>query len=249
MTWSEIGWVIIGLAAILLTAFSFIFRGRRGYITRTSPAVKAFLDQRVTAIERGETRQVVLGDRFWSRAYPGLELHALAVLPGLAGPEAIADGGQTVAAGSGELVLFARQILTGGYQDGFSTGLHSLIMPVTLPGPTPLSFLAGFLPEIGLQAPGSVGLFGNYGITAPMLAEGAIRRGGHAFTAAGSVTAQAALFLSVSDLLIGEEVFLMPGLINPTPYNQAGWMTEDILRALLIALMAIAAILKMVGLL
>ena len=249
MTWSEIGWIIIGLAAILLTASSIIFKGRRSYFVRTSPAVKAFLDQRVTAIERGETRQIVLGDRFWSRANPGLELHALAVLPDLASPEAIADGGQTVAAGTGELVLFARQILTGGYQDGFSTGLHSLIMPVILPGPTPLSFLAGFLPEIGFQSPGSVGLFGNYGITAPMLAEGATRRGGHAFAAAGSVTAQAALFLNVRDLLIGEEVFLLPGLITRTPYNQAGWMTEDILRASLIALMAIAALLKMAGLL
>lgn len=249
MTWAEIGWAIIGLTAVSLTGFSLLFNRRRGYLARTNPAIKAFLDQRVAAIERGEGRQVVLGDRFWSRAFPGLALHALAVLPGLVNPETMADDGQAVVAGTGELVLFARQIVQGRYRDGFSPGLHAITMPVSLPGPTPLSFLAGFLPEMGLHPPGSVGIFGNYGLTAPLLTEGAVMRGGHAFAAAGSITAQAALFLNVRDLLIGEEVFLLPGLMDPTPYNQAGWITEDILRILLMALIVLAAVLTMAGVL
>lgn len=244
MTWAEIGWALIALSAVLLTVFSFLLKGDRRYLVRKKAALNTFLDQRVTAIERGEGRQVVLGDRFWSRAYPGLELHGLAVLPSLVSPETVVDERQSLSAGTGELVLFARQIVQGHYQDGFSAHL-----PVSLPGLTPLSFLAGLISEVGLYPPGSMGLFGNYGQTALLLTESVDMHGGYTFAAAGSISAQAVLFLNMNDLLIGEEVFMLPGLFEPTAHNQAGWITEDIVRLVLMALLVIAAGLKMAGIL
>jgi hypothetical protein len=92
-----------------------------------------------------------------------------------------------------------------------------------------------------------MGLFGNFGQTGALLAEAAEMNGGHPLAAAGSVDAQAALFLVTRDLMIGEEVFMLPGLIDPTPSNQAGWVSEDILRIALMVLLVIAAGLKMAG--
>ena len=247
MTWGQIGWSMIALAVVLLVGFSLIFKDGRRYHVRHLPAVKALFDQRVIAVERGEGRQVVLGHRFWSRAYPGLGLHALSALPSLVSPEMMVDGGQAVSAGAGELVLFARQIVHGGYRDGFSAGLEAGMSPIQLPGPTPLSFTAGLLTEINLHSPGSLALFGSFGQCSPLWAEAAFIKGGNVFAAAGLISAQAALFMSVRDLLIGEEVFLLPGLMEATPVNQAGWLTEDILRALLIVLILVAAVMKMVG--
>lgn len=244
MTWTEIGWVIIALGAVLLAGFNFLFTRRFRYQARAISAVEAFLDHRVRSVERGETRQVLLGDQFWSRAYPALGLHALSVYSGLVRVDKNADEGQLAAAGTGELVLFARQIVQGRYQNGVSTHLS-----VTLPGPTPLSFVAGLLPEMGLHPPGTVGLFGNYGYMGAVLTEAAMMKGAHVFTAAASITAQAALFFNLRDLLIGEEVFMLPGLLDPTPGNQAGWATEDILRVLLMAFLVIVAGLKMAGVL
>lgn len=244
MTWVEIGWVMIGLAAVLLIVFTFLFKWRLRYQVRNKTAVQAFVDHRVRSVERGETRQVLLGDQFWSRAYPALGLHALSVFSSLSSVESTADGRQVAASGTGELALFARQIVQGSYKDGFSTGLS-----ISLPGPTPLSFVAGLLPEMGLHTPGSVGLFGNYGQMGALLTEAALLKGGHVLAAAGSITSQAVLFLNLRDLLIGEEVFMLPGLIESTPGNQAGWFTEDILRVLLMVLLVIAAGLKMAGLL
>jgi len=94
-----------------------------------------------------------------------------------------------------------------------------------------------------------VGLFGNYGTTGAVNMEAAEKKGAHSFAAAGSVSTQAALFLTTRDLLIGEEVYLLPGLFDELPENQATWISEDILRVLLIALLVIAAGLKMVGIL
>lgn len=247
MTWAQVGWVIIALTALLLVGFSLVFRGRHQYLVRHIPAVKSLVDQRLIAIERGKGRQVVLGNRFWNRAFPGLGLHALSVLPGLVNPEALQDGEQAVSAGTGELVLFARQIVHGTYHNGFSMGLDQGSNPLQVPGPTPLSFTAGLLVEINLHAPGSLALFGSFGQSAPLWAEAAFIKGGGVFAAAGSVNAQAALFLGIRDLLIGEEVFMLPGMIDKSPINQAGWMTEDVIRGSLIIFILVAAVLKMVG--
>jgi hypothetical protein len=249
MTWTQIGWSIIALAAILLAGFNLLIRHRYQYRARINPAVNRFQDQRVIAFERGVGRQVVIGEGLWTHAYPGLGLHALFTLPGMISHEDRAEGGQVVSAGSGVLVLFARQIVEGCYQDGFSPGLQDRELPVSLPGPTPLSFTAGLLPDLSLQSPGSLAMFGSFGLSAPLWAEAAQIKGGHVFAAAGSITAQAALFLNVRDLLIGEEIFMLPGLMRPTAPNQAGWLTEDILRVSLMALLIVAAILKMAGLL
>ncbi|MFU8826001.1 MAG: hypothetical protein ACNA70_00770 [Brevefilum sp.] len=242
MTWPEIGWVIIALAALLLVVFNFWFKHRGRYPARTQPAVKSFAAQRVCAVERGQQRWVLLGDQFWSRAYPGLGLQALSVFTSLSTVDPLADEGHIAAAGTGELALFARQIAQGRYQGGVSTGLV-----VALPGPTPFSFLAGAMAELGLHPLGSLGLFGNYGQTGVLLAEATEMKGGHLLAAAGSVDAQAALFLATRDLLIAEEVFMLPGLFDPTPSNQAGWVSEDILRVALMVLLVIAAGLKMAG--
>lgn len=245
MTWSQIGWTIIALGAVLLVGLRLIFStGRHGYAVRKMPIIDRLTDQRVSAIERGLGRQVILGEKFWSRSYPALGLHALAVLNDLVSPGTTADGQEIISGGAGGLVVFARQIVQGHYQDGFSMRL-----PVSMPGPTPLSFLAGLLPEINRQPLGSLAIFGHYGSTASLWTEAAALKGAHGFAAAGSLSAQAALFLNVRDLLIGEEVFMLPGLFDTTPQAQANWLTEDILRILLIVLIVAAALLKMAGVL
>ena len=249
MTWSLAGWLLIGLSAILLIVFHFLFQGDKGYSGRRFPETEALMDSRVFAIEKGQRQQIVLGHHFWSRAYPGLGLHALSVLPSLVDAETGADGGLTVSAGDGSLVVFARQIVQAAYQDGFSSALRPAGVKVTLPGPTPLSFTAGLLPELGRHSHGSLALFGNYGVEAALWAETAVLKGSQVFSAASTLDSQAVLYMNVPNLLIGEEVFMLPGLLTAAADNEAGWLTEDILRSLLMLLLVIAAILKMVGVL
>jgi hypothetical protein len=249
MTWTQIGWTVIALAAVLLAGFSLLFRRRYSYLARKNPAVERLQDQQVIAVERGLGRQVVLGEGFWTHAYPGLGLHALLTLPGVVSPEDSVEAGQVISTSSGALVLFARQIVQGCYQGGFSPGLQERGLPVSLPGPTPFSFTAGLLPDLSTQPLGSLAMFGSFGLSAPLWAEAAQIKGAHVFAAAGSITAQATLFLNVRDLLIGEEVFMLPGLMKTTAVNQAGWLTEDVLRAALMVLLIIASVLKMAGLL
>lgn len=250
MTWSWLGWGFIGLAAILLVLFMFLFKSKPGYQVRHIPAVKAMLASRAAAIERGGERQIILGQQLLSSAYPGLGLQSLASLSGYLDHENYAAGSLTIAGGDGSLVVFARQILHGRYRDGFSMALHnSHVVDINLPGPTPFSFTAGLLSGFSGSTHPSLALYGFYGAHAMLWTESAVDRGGDVFAAAGSLASQAALFLTVRNLLIGEEIMMAPGLFDPSASSRASWAAEDLLRFVLILLLITGAVMKMVGIL
>ena len=249
MTWSLVGWAVILLAAVLLVLSEFLLKKRTIYQVRHQPAVDRLMISRLTAVERGQKRQVILGNRLWSHSYPGLGLQALSNLPAFMDAEAAVDGEQVVSLSDGGLFVIARQVIQGRYQDGFSEHFLEVDQQLALPGVTSLSFTAGILNIMARQKPDSLAILGDYGSEAALWAASAADHGGDVFAAAGSLESQAALFLSVRDLLIGEEIFLMPGLLDPAHSDRAGWLLEDILRIILVVSLIAGVALKLGGLL
>ncbi len=249
MNWPLVGWIFLGFSAAVLIFLSILFRYRKGPSVRNLSAVQALRMSQTASMEGGQSRQVVLGDQFWSRLYPGLGLHALSLVPSFLDPESIADGSLTLSGGDGCLVLFANQVVQSRYQDGFSSSLASMGVRRSLPGATPLSSITGLLPELTSRPYGSLALFGNSGPVVLLLAEAVRNRGGHVFAATGTLAAQAALFLSIRDLLIGETIFMLPELASQETGYRAAWLAEDILRVLLMISLIAGVILKMVGVL
>lgn len=251
MNWAYLGWGFIGFSALTLIVLTLLFKLKPIYPIRRMMAVEAWQDAARAAIEQGQDRQIVLGHDLWSQATPGVGLLSLASLSASITPENVLDDRLTVSAGEGSLLVFARQIIQGRYQDGFSTALQGAVPQVhlALPGPTPLSFSAGFLAGLTHSPRPSAALFGNYGPEALLWAESTADKGGHVFATAGSLASQAVLYLTVRDLLIGEEIFLTPGLIETTTESQTSWAAEDLLRLALILLLVVGALLQMIGVL
>jgi hypothetical protein len=243
------GLILIGLTSTLLIVFTVIYKFRQGYQVRRDLGVEKMMHAHVASMESGKPHAVILGHQLLSRAYPGLGLHSLTVLPVFLDPETPVDGGLTILGSEGSLVTFARQIVQERYKGEFSLTLHQFIRNTTLPGPTPFSFTAAILPMLSAHPHRLLALFGNYGPEALLWVTEAQAGGGQVFSAAGSLASQASLFLQVRDVLIGETVFLLPGLIDPSPSDQAAWLTEDVLRTALIVFLIVAAILKMIGVL
>lgn len=249
MTPSLIGWILILISALLLIVFTFWFRKRNGYRVRHITGIEALKNARVAAIEGGKPQHFILGTQLFSQAYPGLGLSSLTGFSSYLDDETGIDGGLEVSGSDGSLVVLARQIIHNRYQDGFYKMLPRQGARSNLYGPSPLSFSAGLMSEFGFQPPLAVSLFGNYGPESLLWAEAAASQGGYVFAAAGTVASQAALFIRVQDLLLGEEVFLVNGLLNPSPTNRAAWLTEDLVRTILMVLLLVGAVLKMVGIL
>ena len=248
MSWSVIGWILIGLTALLLVFFTFINKGKTTYPIRHLRAVEDHDSARVSAIEQGKEQHVVLGNQLLSRRYPGLGLLSLATLPAFLDSETVANGRMIVTASDGTLVVFANQIIQQEYREGFSLALHADHIYTVMRGTSPLSFTAGTLPEIAADDFGSLAMFGNLGPEAALWASAA-ERNGEPFAAAGSLDSQAALYINMRDLLIGEEAYMLPAALSPNAGKQSTVLTEDLLRALLMVLLAAAAVLKMAGIL
>jgi hypothetical protein len=247
MDWSLVGWIFLGVSALILGVLTFLLRNKGQYAVRDDPAIQQLINARTVSIEAGVHQHVGLGQNFWSRTYPGLGLYALDILPQLTSLEMLSSPGTAVSAGDPSLLIIARQILHNQYRNGFSLDL-SIASP-ELPGPTPLSYTAGLLAEMGNYRHGSLALSGNYGVEALLFSEAQSVRQGYFFSASGNLTSQAVLFSSVRDLMIGESIYMLKGLLQPSASAQAGWLTEDLLRVLLIGFILIAVVLKMAGVL
>lgn len=249
MTPSLVGWILILISTLLLIFFTFWFKNRNGYFIRRIAGIKALKNARVAAIEGGKPQHFILGSQLFSQAYPGLGLSGLTGFSSYVDEETGIDGGLKVSGSDGSLVVLARQIVHNRYQNGFSTMLQHPGSRANLYGPSPLSFTAGLMSEFGFRPPHAVSLLGNYGSESLLWIEAAASMGGHVFAAAGTIASQAALFMRVHDLLLGEEVYLVSGLLDPSPANRASWLTEDIVRVILMVLLVVGAVLKMVGIL
>ena len=248
MTWTLLGWALIILAAVLLGVLSW------GVHLASPPPRKLVFSQRYKAargkaIEQGKQQLVILGNRFWSSAYPGLGLTGLFSLSALITPETMADGGQALTTSSGSIASIARQVVAGKYTDGFSRQLTEPRIETRVPGLTPFTFTAALLSELKEATAGNLLYLGDFGPEAVLAAQKVANQGGQVFIGAGSITAQATLFLCARDLLLGEQVYMLSPALAPTAKNRAGMLVEDVLRVALMLLLITGAVLKMCGVL
>jgi hypothetical protein len=241
-----IGLAIIIIPLLLLILLGVVFRRYSIYAVRSFPALKALIRHRTSAVEQGLYRHLVSGFGLSDGGYLGLGLHALHALPLFIQPEDLVDGLQKIESADGSLMLLTQQLLNGNYSQGYYQRLKSASAAL-IPGITPLSFTAGLLTELHQHKPGSIAIFGEYGASSALWAACTMDHQGHVFAAAGSLAAQAALFLSVRDLLIGEEIFATKPVLKPTPFNLASLQTEDVLRVVLIFVLILASLLKLFG--
>ena len=248
MNWSTVGWIVIGLAAILLLVFSWLVNPKE-YSLRQQPFVKYLRRSRAATVEQGRRQQIVLGHTLWSRTYPGLGLSSLAGVSALLDPENVADGKTTVSATAGTLAVFANQIIQGRYQDGFSEDLLSSKIHTTVYGPTTFSFTSGLMSDLKMRPYGTLILLGDFGAESAISVNNIHDQQGDAFAAAGTISAQAVLFPNVKEILLGEEVYLASSLIAPNRGQEASVVVEDLLRTALILALIVGAVLKALGVL
>ncbi len=243
-----VGLLVILTAALLIFILGWMLDRRAFFHPRRFNALQKMKKARTSAIEQGIFRHVVMGQKFYSAGYPGLGFLPFSSLSWFGRSDSMADGGQQISAGSSPLFLMARQVLEGSYQGGFSTALQTQ-SPIIVPGLTSLSYTAGLMPILLSRTHGSLSLFGDYGPEAALWADSVSDENAHVFAAAGTLAAQAVLYLMIQDVLIGEEIFAVPADLSPTPFNLASLQTQDVLRVLLILALILGAVLKLTGVL
>jgi hypothetical protein len=241
-----IGLAVVLVAAGLLLGLTFIRRKATTPVFREIPAFTRLKRALGISVEAGTRLHISLGRGGLQTpdAAPGLA--GLAMLRHLAEQTSASDEPPVVSSGAADLSILSRDTLQAGYK---SAGAEDLYDPTTgrLTGLTPFSFAAGAIPILQDENVSANIFIGHFGPEIALLTDAAERTNSPAVAAAVDPTAQAVIYASVDDPLVGEELFAAGAYSNAGRAHQASLQVQDVLRWAFILILLGGSALKLFG--
>lgn len=247
MNWIELaGFGVVILGAVMMGVLAVMHR-RKPFTFRDIPAFAKLRRAIGLSVEDGTRLHFSLGrgsllTPFGAAAFVGLSaLRRVAELTSASDRPSIATSGDSVIAILSQDTLKAASSASPA-DDVFDNTSGRLT------GLTPFAYAGGAIPAMRDENVSSNVLLGHYGIEIALMTDASERN--NAFTLAGSdsLPAQAMLFASTPDPLIGEEVFAAGAYVDAGAMHAASLRAQDMLRWLIILAILIGAVLKLTGL-
>jgi hypothetical protein len=116
-------------------------------------------------------------------------------------------------------------------------------------GLTPFSYAAGAIPIIRDENVSANLLMGNFGVEVALLTDAVERKNTFVLAGSDNLTAQAVIYASAQESLIGEEIYAAGAYVQSSPLHTASLTVQDILRWLIITVILIGAALTLAGVL
>ena len=242
---------IIGLAVLVLSigmiiVFSTMKRFQTPGYLRSIPAFQQLRRALGLAVENGKRLHVTLGNASISNANNTSALAGLSTLERVAQMSIISDRPPLATSGDGTLAILSQDTLRAAYRTGNALEQYDPDQG-RLGGITPFSYIAGTLPVVHNKEISAHILVGNFGPEVAFLSEAANQEEAFCLAASDSLPAQAVLFASAQEPLIGEELYAIPAYLQAGPAHQASIRAQDILRWILVAALLGGVILEIVG--
>jgi hypothetical protein len=149
--------------------------------------------------------------------------------------------------GDGAVTILSQDALLSSEQAALSTGYDATAARLT--GLTPFSYAAGALSVMQDENVSANVLMGNFGVEVALLTDTAERENTSTLAGSDNLSAQAILYASAQDPLIGEELYAAGAYIKARPFHTASLTTQDILRWLIVIGILVGALLKLAGVL
>jgi hypothetical protein len=242
-----IGLGIVLLAASLMAVFALIQR-RTSFSFRKIPAFSRVRRAVSLVVEDGTRLHVSLGHgnlltQLGAAAFAGLTLlRRLGEITSLSDRPPIATSGDSV------LNMVAQDTLRSAHE-AVAVEQPFDMNNSRLAGLTPFSYAAGVMPIIRDETISTNVLIGNFGVEVGLLTEAADREGAAVIAASDNLPAQAVLYATSPDPIIGEELFAAGAYVQSGPMHTASLLVQDTLRWLIILAIIIGAALKVLGIL
>jgi hypothetical protein len=242
-----LGLGLVILAALLLLALTLIKR-KSPRVFRKIAAFTRLQRAAGLAVEDGTRLHVSLGRGGLLTPRGAAALSGLSLLRQLGEQNSISDRPPIATSGDAVLAVLSQDTLQAAYQ---SAGAEELFQPANgrLGGLTPFSYAAAAMTVTHQEQVSTDVLIGDFGSEVALIADAAERENALLIAASNDPAAQAILFASASEPLVGEELFAAPAYIGNAPSHSASLQVQDILRWLIILALLAGAGLKMVGLL
>ncbi len=244
-----LGFLLLALA-LGLTIF-FLIRDRQTdpgiqRHLRDIPAFHRFRRAVGLSVENGKRLHISLGRGGINDLPGGATFTGLTILKSCTRAASISDRPPVATSGESITAVLSQDTLRSGYA---SLGAERRYKPVNgrLSGMTPLSYAAGVMPDLHDEQVSASIFAGHFGSEVGLLIEAGERA--HALTVAGSdsLSAQAVLYASAQEPLVGEELYAGGAYLAAGPAHTASLRMQDVLRWVVIGLILLGAILKLVG--
>ena len=199
------------------------------------------------AVEAGSRLHITLGrgsvlGRESTSAFVGLS-----VLDRLARLASTGDNPPIATAGNSSLVILAQDTLSGSYQQ-LGLGEQYKSTTAQMVGFTPFSYAGGALAMAADKNTGASILIGNFGAEVALITDAGERSGNLTLAGTDNIPAQAVLYATAQEPLIGEEIYAGGAYVNAGPMHFASLRAQDMIRWILVAVILLGLFVKIVGL-
>ena len=237
--------IVFLVAALLLLAFTFL-RRKSSAVFRKIEAFERLNRAVGLAVEGGTRLHVSIGRGNLFTARGGSALAGLAMLRRLSERTSLSDLPPIVTSGDASLAILSQDTLQSGYraagaedQYRFTTG--------RLTGLTPFSFAAGTIPIMRDEDVSANVVIGDLGSEAALIADAADGKEIDLIAVSDNLSAQAVLYASSQEPLIGEELFAAGAYLGAGVSHEASLQVQDVLRWLVILAILGGAVSKFLG--
>ena len=239
------GITIVAFSAILLIGL-FLLKDRVRASFRTIPAFTKFIRSIGTAVEQGTRVHFSLGSADVTRERTGASFVGLSALRHVAEMAAASDKPPVVTSGDAALAVLSRDNLQSAYR---AAGRDEQYSPNTgrVAGLTPFSYAAGSLSTLGDEDISSSLLAGSFGVEVGLLTEAIERQDAFTLSAADSLPAQALVYASAKEPLIGEELYAIGAYLESGRIHEMSLYVQDILRWLIVLVLLGGAAMKLLA--
>ena len=199
------------------------------------------------SVEEGSRIHVSLGNASLTQPASASAFVSLTALRRISQLSSAGDNPPIATSGDSVLALLSQDTLHQVARETHTTDLYDPTHGI-LAGVTPLSYVAGALEQMHDPEVKTNVLIGNYGSEVGFLSSYSEEKGAYTLAASDSLPAQAVLYATTEQPLIGEELFALPAYLLSTPVHSASLQAQDLLRGVVVLAIVIGSLLKLLGL-
>lgn len=243
-----LGMVFVLVFLALMVLFIVYERSHQGRPLRPIPAFERFKREIGLAVEAGKRLHITLGRGGLTGQEAGSALIGLQVLERVSRTASISDKPPVTTSGDGSLAILSQDTSRAVAR---SMGVESQYDPSAgrLSGLTPFAYAAGTIPVILDEQVAATIVAGHLGSEVALITDAAERNGSLTLAGSDNLSAQAVIYATAEEPLIGEELYAAGAYLNAGPAHQASLRAQDIIRWVLIIIILAGSALKLIGML
>lgn len=242
------GLAFVVIFSALMAAFSLIRREQSARFLREIGAFSRLRRAFGLAVEAGQRLHVALGGGGLQGLRGASGLIGMSVIQRVTRSAAVSDRPLKATSGEAAQSILSQDVLRAGYRD--ASAEHQFD-PATgqLTGLTPVSYAAGVLPILYDEQVSVNLILGSLGSEAALISEAAQRTESLTIGGSENLSAQAVLFATLEEPLVGEELYAAGAYLQAGRFHLGSVLAQDLMRWLLALVILLGALLKLVGIL